>query len=313
MREIAWFQTGGVTHYYTVCHSLDDIVTAVRQAGALQVPYRVIGDGSNVLMSDSGYPGLIIQNRATSMLFVHDRSQVIVDAGTPLSHVVSRAISLGYSGLEFLSGIPGTVGGAVYGNATVGDSHIGNYVKSATLLFPREKAPSSGIIRRIDREWFEFSPYTSRLKQMQSIDPEMCLPIILSVTIQLSKMSHETCLQKVKAITPQRLPKFPVLRPFSTVRLKQNGEQTIINHPALTQAMHYVDRAQVKQWHIGAVSVFQDDPNFIINSGYGASKQAWELIHLMQHAEASDLHPLQTHIERVGLWDDESDDISAMV
>jgi UDP-N-acetylmuramate dehydrogenase len=192
LRDVAWFPTGGVAEWFVACPSSDALVQALRHAEQAKLPFRVVGDMSNVLVSDNGFRGLLIQNRADEVVFMHDRSQVLVDAGVSLASLIARSVSLGYSGLEPFIGIPGTVGGAVYGNVTVGRQSIGQYVRSVICYEPGTPQP----LQKHDTLWCAFSERTSRLKQWNEYDG--ISPVIIRVVLQLSKMNREACQEKLR-------------------------------------------------------------------------------------------------------------------
>jgi UDP-N-acetylmuramate dehydrogenase len=306
LRDISWFKTGGITEYYVACHTIAEVMEAVKQAQRLNVAYRVIGESSNMLMSDSGFPGLVVQNKSEAMVFLHDRTQVMVDAGAPLHHLVTRTLSHGYSGLEFLAGLPGTIGGAVYGNARAFGFQVSDYVRSATLLFPH--STQTEAIRRVDREWFEFDYATSCLKQHIHDSTQMA-PVILSVTLQLCKMNPATCLYRANEYFRLRNSSQPneahALHVFDTVRVSGAAfslDQST-NHKPTLRPHHYAERSQIRQWRRGAMSIYRENPNIIINSGLGTSRDAALLIEQVQNELSVEGNPLVSTIDYMGLWD----------
>ncbi len=192
LRDIAWFPTGGVAEWFVSCSTAETLVNALQYAEQAKLPFRVVGDMTNVLVSDNGFRGLLIQNKSNEIVFMHDRSQVLVDAGVSLATLISQAVSLGYSGLESFIGIPGTIGGAVYGNLTVGRQSIGQYVRSVICYQPGASQP----LQRHDTSWCAFGERTSRLKQWAEYDGAS--PVVIRVVLQLSKMNREACQEKLR-------------------------------------------------------------------------------------------------------------------
>ncbi|HEY1074671.1 MAG TPA: FAD-binding protein [Patescibacteria group bacterium] len=306
LREVDWFHTGGVAEYYVECQTLAEVIEATKQAAELGVEYRVIGEASNLLMSDGGYPGLIIQNRASSIVFLHDRSQIIVDSGTLISTLVSQTISQGYSGLEFLAGVPGTIGGAVYGNATAFGRSISEHVRAATLLAPSSKTDADPV-RRVDRDWFAFGYRTSKLKQLRESHSTTNGPVILSVTLQLSKMSYSSCLQRMHYYQKMRA-SYPIAQPkmlyiFDSLCLtgEEVSQRTMGGRRDVP--CHLIERNNLRQCKVNEIISYPKNPNFIINTGVGTSRDAAVLIEYIEQALGPTVHPLVSHIERVGLWD----------
>lgn len=192
LRDVAWFPTGGVAEWFVTCSTTEALVQALQHAEQAQLPFRVVGDMTNMLVSDNGFRGLLIQNKSSEILFMHDRSQVLVDSGVSLATLISQAVSLGYSGLEQFIGIPGTVGGAVYGNVTVGRQSIGQYVKGVICYEPGASQP----LQRHDGAWCAFGSRTSQFKQWPKHDGAP--PVIVRVVLQLSQMNREACQEKLR-------------------------------------------------------------------------------------------------------------------
>lgn len=300
VRDMVSFQSGGVADYFVICHKLSEIVSAVKSVQALNIPYRIIGTGSNVLFSDSGFPGLIIQNQTSGIVFIHERTQVMVDSGVSVEVLIHRCISLGYSGLEFLYGYPGTIGGAVLNNRRSEERSIGQYVRSATILNSGKTATQS--VRRVSRDWFHFTPAGSRLKTESQKHPVGSIPIILSLTLQLSRMSHATCVQKVQEAAQNRKPaqdsKQPILQAFTNLdglikkRRPENPDHHII-----------VTRQQIRHWHQNTVAVLPDNPNYIKNHNHATSKEAAKLIRRVKQDASSDTVSVDCPLDFLGLWE----------
>ena len=306
LRDITWFKTGGVGDYYVVCHTLSELIQAVKEAYFLHVPYLIMGQSSNMLMSDSGFPGIVIHNQTQGMMFLHDRTQIMVESGTPLNQLVTRTISNGYSGLEFLAGIPGTMGGAVYNNVRAFGYELSNYVKSATLLFPSERITNESI-KRVDNSWFKFGYATSKLKR-KAEGVASPMPVILSVTLQLSKMNPNTCFGRANEYWRLRHhddPSTSALMAFDSVRYDnaQLSWDKAVNQKPMEQKHYFLTQTDLRQWTKGEIYLFRDNPNFIINNGLGTSREARALVTTVQEAISSEDSRLAVLIEYVGMWD----------
>ncbi len=295
LRDRCSFQTGGVAQYYTQCDSLSAVLEALQYAVDQRIGFRVMGNGTGLLVSDGGVQGLVIQNKSHELVFVHDRSQVMIDAGFLVGRLVTQAMSTGYSGLEFLLGWPGTLGGAVYRNASAFGQSIGDYVKAATLYFPNETKNVKDSIRRVDREWFRFGVGTSRLKELRL--EGAVPPVILSLSLQLSKMNPASCLAKGRYYhdlwQQQHIPPSPSLQIFNQLTL--NAISSDPSRPLIV-----VSSALVRKWKRNDISVSLLNPNFVIHQGMGVSADTQSLIDQIQ----TDLHEhgqLVPCIEYLGL------------
>ncbi len=301
LREISPLRTGGATDYFYECTSLNDLIAHVTLARERGVLVRVIGNATSLLMSDSGFPGLIIRNQTSGILIMHDRSQVIVDAGIGLSQLVGQVISQGYSGLEFLFDAPGTIGGAVYNNYPVFGYCLGDYVRGVTVLIP-----ATGEIRSLPVSSLGLAATTSVFKKQRQ-DGNEAIPIILTVTLQLSKMSPASCLQKI-----QHFKSIRAEYPFSTQPHLQifNGEltyQRLQLHAASRRAITpdlFIDKNRSRQFRAGDIAIDSRNPNMIVNTRVGSSRDAVRVIEsIKQYCEEHYKTTPSEQIEYLGVWD----------
>ena len=137
---------GGPARYFFRAKTVSDLILAIQTAIKNKIPYLVLGNGSNVVVSDKGFSGLCVKNEARNLSFIKEKAQAIADSGVPLSRLIAEAASFDLGGLEFLYGIPGTVGGAVVSNAGTFGGAIGDFVIGATLLFP------NGNVKRVTKK-----------------------------------------------------------------------------------------------------------------------------------------------------------------
>ena len=132
---LAWLGIGGPARYFAEPVDDQDIQRLVKAAQDMGLPVRILGGGSNVLVREAGVDGLVISLAgATDRLMSIDGVRMTVGAGTKLSHAVIKSVGAGLGGLEHLVGIPGTVGGAVVGNASADGRDIGSTVVSVTVV-----------------------------------------------------------------------------------------------------------------------------------------------------------------------------------
>jgi UDP-N-acetylmuramate dehydrogenase len=131
----------------------------------------VLGGGSNLLVSDAGFKGLVIKNESGDALV--SGNDITCQSGVLLKDVVNRACIQGLSGLEFAAGIPGTVGGAIRGNAGAFGKSIGDRLTKAVVLTP------AGDIKEVSADYFRFAYRESRLKNTRDV--------LLSATLRLGK------------------------------------------------------------------------------------------------------------------------------
>ncbi|MFA6423367.1 MAG: FAD-binding protein [Patescibacteria group bacterium] len=226
MRDLTRIKTGGVAEYFCEADTIEELINGVSGAITIKEDYMVLGEGSNVLFSDYGYKGLVIKNKTNNLAFLDEMSQIIVDSGVSLKRIVMESCSRELSGMEPYATIPGTIGGAVWSNINVFNVPITNFIKSATILFP--KADGDYKVLKKNRDWFEFETGINKLKKIQ---PK---PIILSLKLQLAQNKREDIWKKLSYYKKLGEKNFPLnqlnLKVFSSRYLDgKNDTETIKN------------------------------------------------------------------------------------
>jgi UDP-N-acetylmuramate dehydrogenase len=122
------FKIGGKAKYFYEAKSKEDLVKAIKAAKEAGLPFFILGGGSNVLVSDKGFDGLVIKIQNTK--YEIQDTRIVADAGVLLSKLVDESVKVGLTGLEWAAGIPGTVGGAVRGNANAFGVSMSDVVKN---------------------------------------------------------------------------------------------------------------------------------------------------------------------------------------
>jgi UDP-N-acetylmuramate dehydrogenase len=153
------FRIGGKADFFFTARSPEELKSCLAFAHEHSLPYYVIGSGTNMLFADEGYRGLVLKNEVRGVDWKKGSGRISVLAGTPLADLVSFALEEGWAGLEFAAGIPGTVGGAVFGNAGAWGYAIGQLLREAVLL------DGKGWELRVGNEYFEFGYRHSSLKK----------------------------------------------------------------------------------------------------------------------------------------------------
>ena len=115
MKDLTTLGIGGPARFFCEAKSEKELLEALRRAREKKVPWYILGSGSNLVVSDKGFPGLII--KANIRKFSRDRSKVLAGAGNELLAFIRKINRLGLGGVERMAGIPGTIAGAIYGNA----------------------------------------------------------------------------------------------------------------------------------------------------------------------------------------------------
>jgi UDP-N-acetylmuramate dehydrogenase len=168
LRHHTTFRIGGPADFFVVAKTADQLVTALRVGHEAGLPVFLLGGGSNLLVSDEGFRGLVIRNGADGIQF--DGTAVHVECGADFLETIYRCRDEDLAGLEFAAGIPGSVGGALYGNAGCYGEDIGSYTIECTI------ATFDGTcVETLPAAWFEFAYRDSRLKR----EPRVLLSALL--------------------------------------------------------------------------------------------------------------------------------------
>ncbi|HLB95906.1 MAG TPA: UDP-N-acetylmuramate dehydrogenase [Patescibacteria group bacterium] len=308
MRDLTTLRVGGVADYFYIAKTVDDLIKAVRTAVELDVPYFILGNGSNILFSDYGFPGLVIKNRTSQIAIMKEKSQTIVDSGVICSSLIMTLASIDLAGLEFLFGVPGTVGGAIYGNAGAWGSSIGDYVKGITLL---ERDPQTGLLKvnQYNGSWMEFSYRDSKLKRLKS----RIKPVILTARLQFSQSQKEEIIRRLNAIKENRQKTQPfgfscgsIFRnplPKQVENVSGSGTRNMPEFPKERTAGFMLEQAGAKKLKNGAAEVSNLHANFILNKNGAKASEIRTLIEEMREkVEEKFSVVLKEEIEYVGQW-----------
>jgi UDP-N-acetylmuramate dehydrogenase len=287
---------GGEAKALFVAEDIDGLAQAVIAAKELEIPYRVIGYGSDILFSDLGFKGLVIINRSNNVIFDEARSRVIADSGAALSRLISEAASRGLCGLEPLYGIPGTVGGAIFVNAGSHGSSIADFLRNSSVL------TADGKVVNAKDEWFGFAYRSSKLKHKKNNFP----PVILNGIFQLQRCKREVALDRVahfKALKEQNQPLGE--RTCGSVFKNPAGSDNTTSEGSKEQSAGYLlDQSGAKKLKKHGLIVSKKHANWIINKGSSSAKDARTLIEEMRNlVDEKYKVTLEEEVEYLGDWD----------
>lgn len=291
LKEFAGFKVGGPARYFFVAKTIDDLVKAVAAAHKCNLPYFVLGGGYNIVFSDFGYDGLVIKNECENIAFSDGNSQIIVDSGVSLGKLINLAASRELGGLEFLFGVPGTVGGAVYGNAGAFGYEIGDFVKNIIVLML-----SGGELKIVkkDPEWLNFQYRSSHLKEKANNKGK---PIILTIKLQMVKRRRDEILSMMQANLNAKKESQP-LKGFSAGSFFKNVGTT-----PEQSAGYLIDKSGGKKLKVGGAAVSKKHANFIVNRNNATAadiKKLGERIKELVGAKFN--YDIEEEVEYIGEW-----------
>ncbi len=252
------FKIGGPADEFCEATSKEEIQELIKYAKDKNIPYTIIGNGSNLLVGDKGIRGLVIKLAKGFDRVEVSGTKITAEAGVLLSKLAKTALSESLSGLEFASGIPGTLGGAIFMNAGAYDGEMKNVVKSVTYL-------EDGEIKTLSGEDLEFGYRKSRFSCRDCI--------ILSAELELTLGDKDKIIEKMEDFKERRCSKQPLSMPSAGSTFKR---------PEGYFAGKLIEDAGLKGFGIGGAKVSEKHSGFVINDGDASAKDVVDLIEHIQ-------------------------------
>ena len=259
LSEYSTFRIGGPARYLIEVDNAEDLKKVIQKALELNWQFIVIGGGSNILFSSKGYNGLVIVFKSNNTFSIND-NLIEVDASVSLNYLINKLNN--YTGLEWAVGIPGTVAGAINGNAGAFGGEMSELIKQVKVL---EVKDNQIIEKNFSKEDCKFSYRNSIFKNNPNL-------IIASAILELKKDSEENVKQKIKNNLSKRMSKQP--KGFSIGSIFKNGEDF--------SAGELIEKAGLKGLQIGDAKISDEHANFIINLGEATSDDVLELIKIIK-------------------------------
>lgn len=260
-----WFQLGGPAEFFAEPRGLDQLAALVRRCRDEGTPVRLLGGGSNVLVRDEGVPGVVICLSDPSFADIQtDGRRVIAGAAAKLGHLISTAVREGLAGLETLVGIPGTVGGALHGNAGGRGGDIGQWTHRATVM------TSAGEIIERQREELVFAYRESSLDEL----------VILSAEFELDEDDPD---ELTKRMQKQWITK------KANQPLGHQSAGCIFKNPRGMSAGLLIEQAGLKGTRVGGAEVSDRHANFIVAEPGTSAQDVLRLIELVRSRVADRL------------------------
>lgn len=249
---------GGMAEYFAEPTTREELIGLVKRFAEEDLPVRLIGSGSNLLVNDQGVKGLVIHLSAPEFGHLNvSENSIVAGGGAKLSHFVATAVREGFSGPEQLVGLPGTVGGALHNNTNANGVDVGTWVQSAEVL------TRSGEIKKHGKDSMSFSYRHSSLNEL----------VILSAEFKFDSESSELLTKAMQKLWIVRRASQPSTELNSAYMFKDHGGNL---------ARDLIDDAGLKGTKIGGVEICDSDPNFFTADSGSSSKDVLKLIELVQ-------------------------------
>lgn len=277
MKKHTSFRVGGPADIMVTPTNYEQLRDIIKICNENDVPFFVLGNGTNLLVKDGGIRGVVIRLNKLNKILV-EKEKLIAQAGSSLVGLSFKALKNGLSGLEFASGIPGSVGGAVAMNAGAYNGEVGDFVESALVI------STEGKIQTLTKDDMKFGYRTSEILQNKYI--------VLEVTFNLKQGNSEEIKNRMDLLSQKRKQNQPLEYPSAGSTFKR---------PEGYFAAKLIDDCGLKGVHVGDAEVSCKHSGFIINKGDAYAKDILELIqNVKENVKEKYNVSLQTEVRIIG-------------
>ena len=253
MKQYTSFKIGGPAEILIEISDIEELKEILKLADTNSIPITVIGNGSNILVSDEGIKGIVLKIEIKKLEIQEE--QVTIGSGNKIGEVAQKLANQEITGFEFASGIPGTIGGAIRMNAGAHGTEMKDIVKTVTYI------DMQGQIHKINNEEAQFEYRSSRFAKEKNI--------ILEVELQLKKGKKQEIQNKMKEYMEYRKEKQPIEYPSAGSTFKR-GKDFI--------TAKLIDECGLKGYTIGEAQISEKHAGFIINKGNATAEDVMKLI-----------------------------------
>ena len=275
------FRIGGPADLWVEAKTLEDLREFARLAQQNGVPLFILGNGSNLLVLDGGIRGLVIENHCDEWrlnVSNSERAVLHIESGAALPLIANQLARQGWSGLEWAVGVPGTIGGAVVGNAGAHGGCIADRLLTATVL------DSAGQVIELPKSKMGFEYRQSRFKRSHR-------EIVLSADFELTRDDPQACVARMNQYTEHRRRTQPT----------EASVGSMFKNPPGDYAGRLIEQAGLKGMRVGNVEVSQKHANFFVNRGGATANDVAQLIEIVLNSVRAKFGvELELEIEIVG-------------
>ncbi len=259
IKEYTTLKIGGKAKYIIEVETIEDIQVVLDLVRQHEIPYLLLGNGSNVLIDDMGFDGIVmVLSKRFNKIYIED-NEIVCDAGANLMRVCEVALENSLTGLEFAYGIPGSIGGAVYMNAGAFDGEIKDIVTEVYYI------NKEGIITREECKPEEFSYRKSKFSNRDGC--------ILQARFKLAQGEYTQIKNKMDDLLARRISKQPLEYPSAG---------SVFIRPTGNYASALIEQCGLKGKQVGGAMVSTKHAGFLINHNDASSKEFIELIEYVQ-------------------------------
>lgn len=259
MRKHTTFRIGGPADFYLCPHSVKEIQKAVEICREEELPYFILGNGSNLLVSDQGYRGVVIQLWKNVSDIRAEGFLIRAKAGASLAKIAGEALEEGLTGMEFAAGIPGTLGGAVVMNAGAYGGEMKDVLKEVLVM------DEQGEIFTLKKEELHLGYRTSIIKEKGYI--------VLAAVLELTQGDRKEIKEKMDELKQKRVEKQPLDMPSAGSTFKR---------PEGYFAGKLIMDAGLKGFSVGGAQISEKHCGFVVNTGKATANDVLALIREVQ-------------------------------
>ena len=276
------FGIGGKADMFVDVTTKEELKDAIYLANKEGVPYYILGGGTNTLASDKGFSGLVIKNKIQDVDFDYEKEHVIAGSGISMGALLNRAKSKGLSGLEWAAGLPGTLGGAIFGNAGfIDDSCIAKNIDFVEIL-----DPITLTFKCIPNYDCGFSYRTSNFKKNRFIITGAMLklkkedPVVIMNKMaenMLFRQNHQPLSEKSEGCVFKNI-YLSERKDLPLDLWNEIPEFVVFVRKGIVPAGFLIDRAGLKGFRVGGAKVSERHANFIVNDDNAKADDIYKLI-----------------------------------
>lgn len=271
MKKHTSFKIGGPADIFVECESADDVIVAIDICKKESVPYMILGNGSNLLVSDDGIEGAVIHIGSKMSAIAITGETVVCESGCLLSTLANAVQRESLSGLEFAAGIPGSLGGGVYMNAGAYGGELRDVIESVRYI------DSSGNVKTAEKDELDFSYRHSMFSGKDYV--------ILSVTMKLKKGNPDEIRAEMTELNKRRCEKQPLEFPSAGSTFKR---------PEGYFAGKLIQDAGLMGYSVGGAQVSEKHAGFVINTGNATAE---DVLNLIEHIKKTVFEKFEVTLE----------------
>uniref|UniRef100_A0A7C6EJ71 UDP-N-acetylenolpyruvoylglucosamine reductase n=1 Tax=candidate division WOR-3 bacterium TaxID=2052148 RepID=A0A7C6EJ71_UNCW3 len=257
LKNYSSLRIGGNARYLIKIYNLKALLKTIELINKWRLKFMVIGEGTNILFPDKGFNGVVIKLMGEFRKIDRTKNIFLCGGGALIKDFINKAVESGYSGMEFLAGIPGSIGGAVKGNAGAFGKSISEIVKRVSIL------DSKARVKKLSREKIKFAYRYSSIPDNS---------IIFEVELRLRRGEKKTTKRKIKELLKMRWQKQP----------KGLSAGSFFKNPKPLSAGRLIEECGLKGLRVGDAVISKKHANFIINLGEAKAEDVLNLVKIVK-------------------------------